>query len=59
MKKLVLLKTYRASMRGQRGLTITIPREWVVRNNIQSGDEIQIFQAPGSASLVLRKKAKR
>lgn len=56
--KLTLLKTCRAVIRGKRGITVTLPREWVVNRGFQSGDEIQIFQAPGAASLVLRKKTK-
>lgn len=38
------IKSYRVTKKGHRGLAITIPTVWARDNELQAGDELEIFR---------------
>ena len=52
------IKTYKVGKKGNRGLTITVPKVWSYDHNIKSGDVISVYrsQIEGEDVLILMKK---
>lgn len=40
----VKIRSYRLTQRGDRGLAVTIPKEWAEQNNVPPGTRLDFYQ---------------
>lgn len=55
---MIKIKEYKIRKSGVRGMVITLPQVWIQDNNLEPGDEIEIFRTDDE-KLVLNKKVKK
>lgn len=55
---LVSIKRYKIARRGLRGRAVSLPKVWTDKLMLKPGDELVMYQRPGSDDLIVRAERK-
>jgi hypothetical protein len=55
---MVKIKSYKAALRGKRGIVISLPPVWIDDNEIKSGDTLSVYRDSLDRLVIVKDAAK-